>query len=203
MTRRNESCAFFSGVRGGRGGRNNYVGGCGGEPSKNAKFLKAIIFFIYNFEPANLQVGESPDPRTLVETFKIIKMKELILKNGNDGRNTVKPKRRLIMTPIFVEGVKVEDEDLSQDFPVAKKAEREMETLRKKVSPGLFDLLTLQLMGFRGDMQYVMAENLVIFACDHTAYTTGCPSVDTVLDICYKWIAEEQGIIVEKFKNLI
>ena len=36
-------------------------------------------------------------------------MKELILKNGNDGRNTVKPKRRLIMTPIFVEGVKVDD----------------------------------------------------------------------------------------------
>ena len=44
-------------------------------------------------------------------------MKELILKNGNDGRNTVKPKRRLIMTPIFVEGVKVEDEDMSMDFP--------------------------------------------------------------------------------------
>ena len=128
-------------------------------------------------------------------------MKELILKNGNDGRNTVKPKRRLIMTPIFVEGVKVEDEDMSMDFPVAKKAEREMETLRKKVSPGLFDLLTLQLMGFRGDMQYVMAENLVIFAYDHTAYTTGCQSVDTALDICYTWIADEQGIIVKNFKK--
>ena len=128
-------------------------------------------------------------------------MKEQILRKGNDGRNTVKPNRKLMLTPIFIEGVKVEDEDLSQDFPVVKKAEREMETLRRKVSPGLFDLLTLQLMGFRGDMQYVMVENLVIFAYDHTAYTTGCQSVDTVLDICYTWIADEQGIIIMNFRK--
>ena len=114
---------------------------------------------------------------------------------------TVMTKKRLVMTPLLVKGVKVEDEDMSMDFPVAKKAEREMETIRKKVSQGLFDLLTMQLMGFRGDMQHMMAENLVIFAYDHTAYTTGCPSVDTVLDICYTWIADEQGIIVKNFKN--
>lgn len=129
-------------------------------------------------------------------------MKELFLRKGKDGRMTVMTKQRLVMTSVFVDGVKVEDEDMSMDFPVAKKAEREMETIRKKVSQGLFDLLTMQLMGFRGDMQYVMAENLVIFAYDHTAYTTGCPSVDTVLDICYTWIADEQGIIVKNFKNL-
>ena len=128
-------------------------------------------------------------------------MKEQILRNGKDGRNTVKPKRKLMLTPIFIEGVKVEDEDLSQDFPVAKKAEREMETIRKKVSQELFDLMMMQLMGFRGDMQHVMAENLVIFTCDHTAYTTGCPSVDTVLDICYTWIADEQGIVIKKYKK--
>jgi hypothetical protein len=130
-------------------------------------------------------------------------MKELFLRKNKDGRLTIMSPKRLVMTSLFVEGVKAEDEDMSMDFPVAKKAEREMQTIRKKVSQDLFDLLTMQLMGFRGDMQYVMAENLVIFACDHTAYTTGCPSVDTVLDICYTWIAEEQGIIVEKFKNLI
>ena len=129
-------------------------------------------------------------------------MKELFLRKTKDGRMTVMTKQRLVMTSVFVDGVKVEDEDMSMDFPVAKKAEREMETIRKKVSQGLFDLLTMQLMGFRGDMQYVMAENLVIFTCDHTAYTTGCPSVDTVLDICYTWIADEQGIIVKNFKNL-
>ena len=128
-------------------------------------------------------------------------MKELILKKGKDGRNTVKLKKRLVMTPIVVDGVKVEDEDMSMDFPVAKKAEREMETIRKKVSQGLFDLLTMQLMGFRGDMQHMMAENLVIFAYDHTAYTTGCQSVDTVLDICYTWIADEQGIIIKNFRK--
>ena len=129
-------------------------------------------------------------------------MKELFLRKGKDGRMTVMTKQRLVITPLLVKDVKVEDEDMSMDFPVAKKAEREMETLRKKVSPGLFDLLTLQLMGFRGDMQHVMAENLVIFAYDHTAYTTGCQSVDTALDICYAWIADEQGIIVKNFKNL-
>ena len=129
-------------------------------------------------------------------------MKELFLRKTKDGRMTVMTKQRLVMTSVFVDGVKVEDEDMRMDFLVAKKAEREMETIRKKVSQGLFDLLTMQLMGFRGDMQYVMAENLVIFTCDHTAYTTGCPSVDTVLDICYTWIADEQGIIVKNFKNL-
>ena len=73
MTRRNESCAFFSGVMGGRGGEKDYVGGYGGRPSKNAKNHKPIIFFISNFGPGNLQVGESPDPRTPVKTFKINK----------------------------------------------------------------------------------------------------------------------------------
>jgi hypothetical protein len=128
-------------------------------------------------------------------------MKELFLRKGKDGRMTVMTKQRLVMTPLLVKGVKVEDEDMSMDFPVAKKAEREMETIRKKVSQGLFDLLTMQLMGFRGDMQHVMAENIAIFAYDHTAYTTGCPSVDTVLDICYTWIADEQGIVIKNFKN--
>ena len=128
-------------------------------------------------------------------------MKELFLRKGKDGRMTVMTKQRLVITPLLVKDVNVEDEDMSMDFPVAKKAEREMETLRKKVSPGLFDLLTLQLMGFRGDMQYVMVENLVIFAYDHTAYTTGCQSVDTVLDICYTWIADEQGIIIKNFRK--
>ena len=114
---------------------------------------------------------------------------------------TVMTKKRLVMTPLLVKGVKVEDEDMSMGYPVAKKAEREMETIRKKVSQELFDLMMMQLMGFRGDMQYVMVENLVIFAHHHTAYTTGCQSVDTVLDICYTWIADEQGIIIKNFRK--
>ena len=82
MTRRNESCAFFSGVMGGRGGEKDYVGGCGGRPSKNAKNHKPIIFFISNFGPGNQQVGESPDPRTPVITFKIIKNERTIFEKG-------------------------------------------------------------------------------------------------------------------------
>ena len=124
-------------------------------------------------------------------------MKELFLRKGRDERSTVWSPT-MMMTPLFVDGVRMEEEDMSMDYPVVKKAEREMETIRKKVSQELFDLLSMQLMGFRGDMQYLMAENLVIFAYDHIAYTTGCPSVDTVLDICYTWIADEQGIIVNK-----
>lgn len=68
MTRRNESCAFFSGVIGGRGCGNSYVGGCGGRPSKNANFHKSIIFINAKFAIANLPVGESPDLRTPVRT---------------------------------------------------------------------------------------------------------------------------------------
>ena len=128
-------------------------------------------------------------------------MKQIVLRKTKDGRLTTMPRTRLMITSLLVKDVKVEDEDMSMDYPVAKKAEREMETISKKVSQELFDLMMMQLMGFRGDMQYVMAENLVIFTCDHTAYTTGCPSVDAVLDICYTWIADEQGIVIKKYRK--
>ena len=51
-------------------------------------------------------------------------------------------------------------------------------------------------------MQYEMAVNLTIFAYEHIAHTTSCPSVDNVLDGCYLWIADEQGVMVmPKFKE--
>ena len=49
------------------------------------------------------------------------------------------------------------------------------------------------------DMQLEMAENLVVFACEHIAHTTGCDSVDMVLDVCYSWIAAEQGILKKSY----
>lgn len=113
------------------------------------------------------------------------------------------PRKRAMMSTIFVEDAKVAEEDLSGEYPVVRNAEREMMTIRKKVSPGLFDLLMMQLQGFRGDMQYVMATNITVFACNHTIFTTGCPSADTVLDICYTWIAEEQGKLDSKFVKLL
>jgi hypothetical protein len=48
-------------------------------------------------------------------------------------------------------------------------------------------------------MQLEMAENLVVFACEHIAHTTGCDSVDMVLDVCYSWIAAEQGILKHSY----
>lgn len=133
-------------------------------------------------------------------------MKPIVLRKTKDGRVTTMPRKRAMMSAIFVEDAKVAEEDLSGDFPIVRKAEREMMTIRKKVSPNLFNLLMVQLQGFRGDMQFVMATNIAVFVFDHTVFTTGCPSVDTVLDICYTWIADEQGKLdsrlVEILKNV-
>jgi len=59
--------------------------------------------------------------------------------------------------------------------------------------------------GFDEDMQMVMAENLVDFAKQHVAYTTGVSSADLVLDICYKMMAMEMGLlkksVLSRMKN--
>ena len=69
-------------------------------------------------------------------------------------------------------------------------------------SPQLYGMLMQQLLGFHGDMQLEMAENLVVFACEHIAHTTGCDSVDMVLDVCYSWIAAEQGILKHSYYGI-
>jgi len=119
-------------------------------------------------------------------------MRELFLRKRKDGRLTTMP----LLVKRIARDVRVQSQDLCDDFCVTRKAERELESLKRKVSPELKEMLSLQLLAFRGDMQLEMAQNLVIFAYDHMAFTTGCPSVDTVLDICYSWIASEQGITV-------
>ena len=53
------------------------------------------------------------------------------------------------------------------------------------------------------DMQLEMAENLVVFAYQHIANSTGCPSVDFILDVCYTWIATEQGILKPGFRSFL
>ena len=64
-------------------------------------------------------------------------------------------------------------------------------------------MLEQQLLGFHRDMQYEMAMNLVIFTYEHIAHTTGCSSADLTLDICYTWIAQEQGILKKSFLKRI
>ena len=49
------------------------------------------------------------------------------------------------------------------------------------------------------NLKVLAAENgidemdMVDYVCNHIVRTTGCPSADCVLEICYAWIAEEKG----------
>lgn len=103
-------------------------------------------------------------------------------------------KNRMMIKKIAL-NVQVENQDLRRDFGLTHNAERELSTLKKKLSPQLYGMLEQQLLGFHRDMQQEMAEDLVIFAYEHIAHTTGCSSADLVLDVCYTWIAVELGIV--------
>jgi hypothetical protein len=102
-------------------------------------------------------------------------------------------------------GVKVVHENLLPEHQLTRLAEREMTALHDKVSMELYGILTYHVRGFDEEMQITMAENLVDFAKGHVAYTTGVASADLVLDICYKMIAMEHGIlkksVLSRMKN--
>ena len=102
-------------------------------------------------------------------------------------------------------GVKVVHENLLPEHQLTRLAEREMMALHDKVSMELYGILTYHVRGFDEEMQITMAENLVDFAKGHVAYTTGVASADLVLDICYKMIAMEHGLlkksVVSRMKN--
>ena len=108
-------------------------------------------------------------------------------------------KKRKLLVRKMAHNVRQVNHDLRFEYGVAPLADREMTTLEKKVSPQLYGMLMQQLLGFHGDMQLEMAENLVVFACEHIAHTTGCDSVDMVLDVGYSWIAAEQGILKHSY----
>ena len=103
----------------------------------------------------------------------------------------------------IAQNVSIENYDLRRDFVMNPLAERELKTLEKKLSPQLYGMLVQQLLGFHADMQFEMVEDLVIFTYSHIVNTTGCPSVDLVLDVCYTWIAAEQGIIKKGYMELL
>ena len=112
-------------------------------------------------------------------------------------------KKKIFMVKSFARNVKVENHDLRRDYGLDPCADREMTTLENKVSPQLYGMLVQQLLGFHADMQLEMAENLVVFAYQHIANSTGCPSVDFILDVCYTWIATEQGILKPGFRSFL
>lgn len=111
-------------------------------------------------------------------------------------------KKRKMMVKKVSKNVRIQIGDLRRNFGVNPLAERELASLEKKVSPQLYGMLEQQLLGFHSDMQLEMAEDLVIFAHEHIANTTGCQSVDFTLDICYTWIAMEHGIIKQGYRKM-
>ena len=52
-------------------------------------------------------------------------------------------------------------------------------------------------------VQLEMVENMLSFICANVLHTTGCYSVDTALEMCYKWIGDEKGIATKGFGKLI
>ena len=102
-------------------------------------------------------------------------------------------------------GVKVKHENLLPEHQLTRLAEGEMMCLQGLVSLELYGILSYHVRGFDEDMQLTMAENLVDFAKKHVAYTTGVLSADLVLDICYKMIAMEHGLlkksVLSRMKN--
>ena len=112
-------------------------------------------------------------------------------------------KKKIFLVKRLARNVQVMNQDLRREFGLNPSADREMTTLEKKVSPQLYGMLIQQLLGFHADMQLEMAENLVVFAYQHIANSTGCPSVDFILDVCYTWIATEQGILKPGVKSFL
>ena len=89
--------------------------------------------------------------------------------------------------------VRVIEEDLSEYQGMNRCAEYTMKRLERKLSTELVEMLIEQLLGFNEVIQEEMADNLDLYVRNHEVKTTGCPSVDLVLDVCYMWIAAELG----------
>ena len=99
------------------------------------------------------------------------------------------------LRPEFV----VIDVDISGEQQIDTTALEIMESLKDCVSKDLFELLKAMLLGFNGDVQLEMADDLLDFAMRQVIHSTGCCSVDVVLEACYRWIADEQGLIRRTF----
>ena len=93
------------------------------------------------------------------------------------------------------------EEDYYDNQTVDKSAEYLVKRLRRKLSPELVNLLIEQMLGFNEWMQQEMAYDMDLFIREHEVRTTGCPSVDYVLDVCYMWIAAEKGDLKREYKT--
>ena len=106
-------------------------------------------------------------------------------------------KRRILFVENFAKVENVIIRDLSNEYGLDERAARIMQLVEGEVSEELLEMLMDKLQGFCGQMQIEMAEDLLDFALAHVVHTTGCPSVDYVLDYCYSYIAMEHDIMLE------
>ena len=90
---------------------------------------------------------------------------------------------------------RVIDQNLKGEYNYDSTALRIIENLEDRVSIQLYDMIRDMLLGFDDGMQLEIADNLLDFTVMHVIHTTGCPSADYILEACYRWIAEEQGIL--------
>lgn len=97
--------------------------------------------------------------------------------------------------------VRLVEEDYTLDQSVNKSAEYLMKRLQRHLSPELVNMLIEQMLGFNEWMQQEMAYDMDLFIREHEVRTTGCPSVDYVLDVCYMWIAAEKGDLKREYKT--
>ena len=107
-------------------------------------------------------------------------------------------KKKFSLSDCLTQEVEVIDQDLSYEHSIEDVAMSIMEIVEKKVSPELFYMLKDMLLGFDDAMQLEIADDLLDFAHGHVIHTTGCPSADYVLDMCYAYIADEHGILDEE-----
>lgn len=111
-------------------------------------------------------------------------------------------KKRKMLVQLVAKNVRVKRQDLRCDYPISFLAEKEFLYLEKKVSPQLYGRLLQHLEAFHADMQLEMVEDMVEFADEGVIHTTGCPSADAVLDLCYMWIANDLGWVKRGYKCL-
>ena len=100
---------------------------------------------------------------------------------------------RMMITSKCKRRVRLIEQDLCEDQSMNMGAEYTMKRLKNKLSSELVDMLVMQLLGFNEVIQEEIADNLDMYVRNHEVHTTGCPSVDYVLDVCYMWIAAELG----------
>lgn len=104
-------------------------------------------------------------------------------------------KRIMTLANSLAADSRVIDRNLKNEYNFDSTALMVLGNLEDRVSIQIYDMIRDMLLGFEDGMQLEIADNLLDFTVKHVIHTTGCPSADYILEACYRWIAEEQGIL--------